>query len=71
MKRPRYMMSPLPEFSTQDGRDAFVKNHPIGKIHHHHHHYHHYHHHNHNHNNHNNHNNHYNHDHDHHQQQHR
>ena len=29
-QRPRYMMSPLlAEFSTQDGRDAFVKNHPI------------------------------------------
>jgi len=29
-QRPRYMMSPLlPEFATADGREAFVKNHPI------------------------------------------
>jgi len=26
------MMTPLPEFSTQDGKDAFVRNHPIGSI---------------------------------------
>lgn len=32
MQRPRYMMTPLPEFSTQDSMDAFVKNHPIGGI---------------------------------------
>lgn len=32
MQRPRYMMSYLPEFATQDGKDAFVKNHPIGDV---------------------------------------
>jgi len=32
LQRPRYMMTPLPEFSTQDGKDAFVRNHPIGDI---------------------------------------
>ena len=29
LQRSRYMMVPLPEFHTKDGRDAFVKNHPI------------------------------------------
>jgi len=29
LQRPRYMKSALPEFHTQDGRDAFVKNHPV------------------------------------------
>ena len=29
MQRARYMMVPLPEFHTKDGRNAFVKNHPI------------------------------------------
>lgn len=32
MQRPRYMMSYLPEFATQAGKDAFVKNHPIGGV---------------------------------------
>ena len=32
MQRPRYMMSYLPEFATEDGRNAFVKNHPIGGV---------------------------------------
>merc|ERR1711988_902259 len=32
MQRPRYMMSYLPEFATQAGKDAFVKNHPIGDM---------------------------------------
>uniref|UniRef100_A0A7S2V214 GST N-terminal domain-containing protein n=1 Tax=Fibrocapsa japonica TaxID=94617 RepID=A0A7S2V214_9STRA len=29
MQRPRYMQTALPEFATKDGRDAFVKNHPV------------------------------------------
>ena len=29
LQRPRYMMSILPEFQQKDGKDAFVKNHPI------------------------------------------
>lgn len=29
LTRPRYMMVVIPEFSQKDGRDAFVKNHPI------------------------------------------
>jgi len=29
MQRPRYMEAALPEFHTKDGRDAFVKNHPV------------------------------------------
>lgn len=29
LQRPRYVKSFLPEFLQQDGRDAFVKNHPI------------------------------------------
>ena len=33
MQRPSgYMMSYLPEFATEDGRNAFVKNHPIGGV---------------------------------------
>ena len=32
MQRPRYMMSYLPEFATEDGKNAFVKNHPIGSV---------------------------------------
>lgn len=32
MQRPRYMMSYLPEFASQDGKDAFVKNHPVGDV---------------------------------------
>jgi GrxB family glutaredoxin len=29
LQRPRYMRVPLPEFHQEDGRDAFVKNHPV------------------------------------------
>ena len=29
LTRPRYMMVVMPEFSQQDGKDAFVKNHPV------------------------------------------
>lgn len=28
-QRPRYMMVPLPEFASREGREAFVTNHPI------------------------------------------
>ena len=29
LQRSRYMMVPMPEFHTKDGRDAFVKKHPV------------------------------------------
>ena len=32
MQRPRYMMSYLPEFANEDGKNAFVKNHPVGGV---------------------------------------